>query len=145
MAPYEAEDPVCRPRLPQHPLANPSAPLGQRRTLRGQRPCGLTCSHYLFGFCVSAEPAAVRAALLEPTLLSALDAAVAARLEVVLVVDRCDNADPAADLADLLAPLSRSTFDAADAARLLVTSDLAIFGLHLLSNFLGNVVRRWLV
>ena len=60
-------------------------------------------------------------------------------------MDRCDNADPAADLADLLAPLSRSTFDAADAARLLVTSDLAIFGLHLLSNFLGNVVRRWLV
>lgn len=103
----------------------------------------LICSYYRFGFCVSAEPAAVRAALLEPALLSALDAAVAARLEVVFVVVRCDNAEPAADLADLLDPLSRSTFDAADAARLLVTSDLAIFGLRLLSEFLSYVVRRW--
>lgn len=121
---------------------------------RGLRPNGLppinqsnplTSSYYRFGFCVSAEPAAVRAALLEPELLSALDAAVAARLEVVFVVVRCDNAEPAADLADLLDPLSRSTFDAADAARLLVTSDLAIFSLHLLSNFLGYVVGRWFV
>lgn len=105
----------------------------------------LICSRYRFGFCVSAEPAAVRAALLEPALLRALDAAVAARLEVVFVVERCDSAEPAADLADLLDPLSRSTFDAADAARLLVTSDLAIFVLHLLSKFVGYVIRRWFV
>lgn len=74
-----------------------------------------------------------------------MDAAVAARPEVVLVVLRWDNAEPAADFADLLEPLSRNTLDAADAARLLVTSDLAIFGLHLPSKVLCYLVRRWLI
>ena len=75
--------------------------------------------------CVSAEPAAVFAALLELELRSALEAALAARPEVVFGGDLCcARAEPAADFELLLESLLRSTLEAADAALLLVTSGL---------------------
>ena len=89
---------------------------------------------------VSAEPAAVLAALLAPELVSAFDAAVAARDDVTLEVLLWDRADPAADFADLLEPLSSKTFEADDAARLLVTSDLAILSLQLQFQIRCNVI-----
>lgn len=85
----------------------------------------------LLGLWVNAEPAAVLEALLAPELISAFDAAVAARVDVILEVLRWERAEPAADFADLLDPLSSKTFEADDAARLLVTSDLAIVRLQL--------------
>lgn len=72
-----------------------------------------------------AEPAAVFVDLLELVLRRAVDAAVAAFVDVALLGDLCwDNAEPAADFADLLALSLRSTLEAAVAACLLVTSDL---------------------
>jgi hypothetical protein len=73
---------------------------------------------------VKAEPAAERAALLEPSRLRALDAAEEALKDVVFIVPRCESEEPEADFADLLELLSRKTLDADEAARLLVTSDL---------------------
>jgi len=64
--------------------------------------------------------------LLDPVLLSAFDAAVAAPVDVILAVLLCASAEPAADFADLLDPLSSKTFEADEAARLLVTSCLVI-------------------
>jgi len=83
------------------------------------------CYFLLVVRCVSAEPAAVFADLLELALLSALDAAVAALPEVIFGGALCcESAEPAADLDDLDESLLRSTFDAAVAARALVVSDL---------------------
>jgi hypothetical protein len=82
-----------------------------------------------FKRCVSAEPAAVFEDLLALSLLSTLDAAVAAIDEVVLDgASRCDSAEPAADLAALLELLLCKILDAAVAASLEVVSDfVAIF------------------
>lgn len=77
----------------------------------------------------------MREVLLDPALPSALEAAVAAAVDVTLLVLRCDKAEPAADFADLPALLSRKTFDADEAALLLVISDFAIAGLPLLIQF----------
>ena len=108
------------------------------------RPRGICVSSYslnsnpafryfrLPGTCVNVEPAADRTVLLDPALLSDLEAAVAASVDVTFVVFRCDRAEPAADLAVLLVPLSRKTLDAADAARPLVTSVFAIVTLPLM-------------
>ena len=82
----------------------------------------------LLGRCVSAEPAAVFEALLDPARCKVFDAADAAFFEVTLGgAFAWDKAEPAADFADLLELELLKTLDAAEAARLLVTSFLAIF------------------
>lgn len=76
---------------------------------------------YFFAFCANAEPAAVLAAALLLPSLSALDAAVAARGEVVLGGLTWESALPAAALEFFPALGLVSTEDACDAALLPVT------------------------
>ncbi|ABQ25109.1 hypothetical protein Gura_0903 [Geotalea uraniireducens Rf4] len=67
----------------------------------------------MFGLCVSADPDAVFAGLLESGFRSTLDAAVAADVEVTFAgACLCERAEPAADFAALLVLGFCKTFDA---------------------------------
>ena len=88
-----------------------------------------------FGRCVSADPAADFAALLDFGLRSVLPAADAALVLVTSELLRCVNADPAADLAALLALGLRNVRAAADAAFLPVDSRFPLFAISLILSF----------
>lgn len=91
-----------------------------------------TAYFFLFGLCVSAEPEAVFAGLLESAFRKTLDAAVAAELEVTFAgACLCESAEPAADFAALLAFGFCKTFDAAVAARFPVVSLFFAIALYL--------------
>lgn len=99
----------------------------------------------MLGLCVSADPEAVFAVLLESGFRSTLEAAVAAELEVTFAgACLCERAEPAADFAALLVFGFCKTFDAADAARFPVVSlfRAIIFYLRVIVVFLQQAYWR---